>query len=83
VIALTPVPPQQRIASGVSTCGSRFLPLKSHIEQDSKMLAQFSRMINDGHRAGLAYRRVIDRSVGLTDQLVRKPSQRPVSNAAC
>lgn len=31
------------------------------------MLAQFSKMINDAHRAGLAYRRVIDRSVGLTD----------------
>ena len=41
------------------------------------MLAQFSRMINDGHRAGLAYRRVIDRSIGLTDQLARQlPSGR-------
>jgi len=38
------------------------------------MLAQFTRMINDAHRAGLAYRRVIDRSVGLTDQLTRKPT---------
>jgi len=34
-------------------------------------------MINDGHRAGLAYRRVIDRSIGLTDQLARQlPSGR-------
>ena len=43
------------------------------------MLAQFSKMINDAHQAGLAYRRVIDRSVGLTDahQLARKaPSGR-------
>jgi len=41
------------------------------------MLAQFNKMINDAHRAGLAYRRVIDRSVGLTDALARKlPSGR-------
>ena len=44
------------------------------------MLAQFSRMINDGHQAGLAYRRVIDRSVGLTDRPLGHDSlrERPV-----
>jgi len=36
------------------------------------MISQLSKMIDDAHRAGLAYRRVIDRSVGLTD--VRRPA---------
>ncbi|MET0965383.1 MAG: hypothetical protein ABWZ02_03245 [Nakamurella sp.] len=39
------------------------------------MIAQLSKMIDDAHRAGLAYRRVIDRSVGLTD--VHRPATKP------
>lgn len=39
------------------------------------MLTQFSKMINDAHRAGLVYRRVIDRSIGLTD--VRRAAAKP------
>ena len=41
------------------------------------MIAQLNRMIDDAHQAGLAYRRVIDRSVGLTD--FYRPATKPRS----